>query len=353
MWPRQHPAEERLEKRMTGQNDQHFLSSAGNNTDMEPVRVLVSVGGRKQPRKYGRRKRKRMRRLEITPNTLLEKIYHNLKRFAKVTLSTKKGKEEPEKPVTNFAHVHVSDDIIEKHLDNQTKVTNTGQTKTVGLDIGYGENLIDPGLAPGLAPSRFDNNAIHEEYHENASRDPAQANNKDTGSKTHSLHLQDHKDEREAKILEYKTKPQRDMREINFFTDWDGESLPQKQEEVQGNDNKFRFLEFTNILIIAAGVSFFFIMSSGINIKRRNMIKQFLNCSGLITLLVFHLRQSSSTNKQTLPDTSDCVSSITDTTQVSCNTGMQAMTQHNICEDLYSLDSDYFLSSLEDISVQL
>ena len=268
VWPSQDTAEGSLDKIPSGQPDQPFLSFASNETNKEPVRVIVSVGGRKHPKRYGKRKRKRIRRLGITPNTLLEKIYHNLKRFAKVTLSTKKEKEESPKKVTKFAHDQVNDDIIERHLDNQTKETNTGQTKTFGMEIGYGENFIDSGLVPlqdGLAPSRFHDKVVHKKYEENASEDPLLVYNKNDGSKRHSLPLRMHKDERKAKILEYKTNSLGDMREINFFTDWDGQNLPQQQESVEGNDNKFKFLEFTNILIIAAGVSFFFIMSSGNN----------------------------------------------------------------------------------------
>ena len=76
--------------------------------------------------------------------------------------------------------------------------------------------------------------------------------------------------------------------------------------------------------------------------------------SGLITVLVWNLRKMASAKTSDLSDTSDTLCAMTGSTQVTW-TGREdsRQVQHSLCEDLYSLDSDYFLSSLEDISVQL
>ena len=337
---------------------------------MRMSRVIVSVEDSKSQRKGENRKKKKRRRLEKTSKTLLEKIYHNLKRFAKVTLSTKK--EAPEPSATN---VIIDDDITVEHLENKTIATNTGQTKTFGLDIGFGENLIDLRQPVGhdkdwnldigqislantsskdsIALTDYDRD-IFEEL-----RTSKQEKLLASQGKGRSLPLEVWEEER--KIIQFDPHFIGEMREINFFNDqsWlEDQQLTLKKTDISiEKDAKFQFLEFTNILIIGVGVSFFFILSAGMSIGPYFVSRNLLSLSkiaGLLTVLVWHLRQSPPGQPCDLSDTSDTLSAMTGSTQVTW-TGREEprQVQHSLCEDLYSLDSDYFLSSLEDISVQL
>ena len=61
-----------------------------------------------------------------------------------------------------------------------------------------------------------------------------------------------------------------EVREINFVDDWswlENKQTKKKAAIITERESEFQILEFTNILIIAAGVSIFFIFSAGIVVQ--------------------------------------------------------------------------------------
>ena len=69
---------------------------------------------------------------------------------------------------------------------------------------------------------------------------------------------------------------------------------------------------------------------------------------------MWNLRKTPSAKTGDLSDTSDTLSAMTGSTQVTWTVrGDSRQVQASLCEDLYSLDSDYFLGSLDDISAKV
>jgi len=95
-------------------------------------------------------------------------------------------------------------------------------------------------------------------------------------------------------------------------------------------------LQFTNFLIVTVGVAVFIIISSVL----------------VGTVVCQHRRRQKAADN--FPDDSSCSScpsSLSNSTMVSYNSSGLRGIEGEMCEDLYSLDNDYFLSSL-DISIQ-
>ena len=249
-------------------------------------RVIVTIGGKKD----GKKRRKTNRRRHGKPSkTWLEKIYHNLKRFANVTLSTKKRKEEAQyskspKAFRDITTIASDNDITTIAIDNditvgnKTMESNTEQTRTFGSDISFGENFIDLRHSVGENNSAQDTTTTQIDYYQDILAHGRESNHRiseqvegfGSRGRGRSLPLEVLEEEQRDLInkdIEFEEHRIGEVREINFVDDWtwrENKQTHKKAAITREKGSEFQILEFTNLLIIAAGVSIFFIFSAGI-----------------------------------------------------------------------------------------
>jgi len=113
----------------------------------------------------------------------------------------------------------------------------------------------------------------------------------------------------------------------------------EESEIIVERDSKIDLLEFTNFLIITIGVFVFILLSSVL----------------VLLLVCQHRGRKESLETSSMSDTSSScdASQISESTIVSFNTKGEGLRSYRDFDELETLDNDYFLSSLEDISMQM
>jgi len=131
------------------------------------------------------------------------------------------------------------------------------------------------------------------------------------------------------------------------------ESLLSFPNERNVNENQYKMKKKSNLILDQESTIYLFEFSNIVIIVIAAGIFVALLVVLTVSLLCHHAHKETVKACDQYSDVSSCSSSIPDKTVISYNSEGNRSKQSYLCDDLYSLDSDYFLSSLEDISVQI
>ena len=235
-------------------------------------KVTVTVRSREIGKTGNKLRRFRRKKLKKPSKTLFEKIFHNLKKFARVTLSTKGRKKE-----SHSSFDAASDQTITgNHKVNTVNAEdNTIVTKVVS-DITFGENFNDRKHSLFKNKRKDENESVSSDFQQNAQNTKIEEDNAidektlrhfdQLGSrgKGRSLPLDSWPGETEnvERVLKYKPSGFEKVREINFFSEFSVAKEGSDTSIRSSDDSQFKIVEFTHIFLIAVGISVVFLFTS-------------------------------------------------------------------------------------------
>ena len=214
----------------------------------------------------------RRKRLKKPSKTLFEKIFHNLKKFARVTLSTKGRKKE------SHSRFDAGSDqtITGNHNANTVNAKNNTIVTKVVSDITFGENFNDQKHSLFRNKGKDENESVSSDFQQNAQNTKIEEDNAieekslrqfdQVGSrgKGRSLPFDSWPGETEnvERVLKYKPYGFEKVREINFFSEFSVAKEGSDTAIRSTDDSQFKIVEFTHIFLIAVGISVVFLFTS-------------------------------------------------------------------------------------------
>ena len=235
-------------------------------------KVTVTVRSREIGKTGNKLRSFRRKKLKKPSKTLFEKIFHNLKKFARVTLSTKGRKKE-----SHSSFDAASDQTITgNHKANTVNAKdNTIVTKVVS-DITFGENFNDRKHSLSRNKGKDENESVSSDFQQNAQNTKIEEDNAidektlrhfdQLGSrgKGRSLPFDSWPGETEnvERVLKYKPSRFEKVREINFFSEFSVAKEGSDTSIRSSDDSQFKIVEFTHIFLIAVGISVVFLFTS-------------------------------------------------------------------------------------------
>jgi len=304
-----------------------------------------------------------MLRKEERTSSFLERLLSKIKRFARVTLAGRakleEEAEEEEKREEIIIVVEEEDrkaapgvkvelkekeEKVKKDLKEMEATSPSPSSSSTVSPVWESRKLIGRGGWRQIGPSRASwRGHLEEEEEENEARSAEEGRSRSSEARGRSLELDKlslHK--QETDVEEEVVKKQGIValgraegrvalrREKESSVSREGRMVVERSTGVD-------LLQFTNFLIVTVGVAVFIILSS--------VLVGTVACQ-------HRRRQKAADNFPDDSSCSSCPSSLSNSTMVSYNSSGMRGIEGEVCEDLYSLDNDYFLSSLEDISIQ-
>jgi len=363
-------------------------------------RVRVEVGENQQ--KPERRRKKIVKKIK-SRKSFLEKIYSRIKEFARVTLASRKVNNDKEivpKIIKNsfghnnsenssqgsdsFDQLNIDNDLeSEKTLVNKTNVSETTrenvdsdndlprkwtQDKTSNVlsfnEFADGPIVVDSNDAVnGVDNDKIDDIENSNEVVEivNILDDIQNSNNviQEEASRSNEARgrsLWQVARPRQGKVIESSNDNHQRSLEASYSS-FTQESAVTFDQDSLDSRNGSGLLQWSNVIVLAVSIASAFaiitVLIAAVIYRKTRHHHSRNNCDQFSDIVSTSSRSSAST-ASTISSTRSSKSNVPDKIDIiSFNAEGTLRKQAYNCEDLYSLDSDYFLSSLEDISVQI
>lgn len=367
-------------QRLTPSEEEEELTTR-KSVSVSHVRVEVGDNERQQTRKL---LKKKIRKIAKPRRTFLEKIYAKIKEFARVTLATRKVTNDGNK-VSYFEANSFGRDNSENHshdLIGEHQLADTEESDPDTSAEEEGSNVMSfSEFSDGPMPvsvdtsdqPQLDNHAGLDDIEtsnkarqiiENSSNEVTRSGKSDEASRSQ---------EARARSLWPVSRPRQAKVDLSgndnnqvgaSFSSFSQERAVVFDRESVGDAGLARgegvgvLLEWSNLIIlgisVASALAFITVLVVAILYRRAKFRDTSRRECDQFSDIVSTSSRSSASTSSTISSTRSTRSHVPDKMDIiSFNAEGNLRKSVYNCDDLYSLDSDYFLSSLEDISVQI